>query len=85
MHEMLSIGKKDKTLTGLNISLYQHEFDMNKSNWESLKHKESCRIIRNRLTQLYIFPLIIKMYLRLGPKIILVTYHPICNAIALVI
>ena len=45
MHEMLSIDKKDKTLTGLNISLYQHEFDMNKSNWESLKHKESCRIL----------------------------------------
>ena len=31
MHEMLSIGKKDKTLTGLNISQYQHDFDMNKS------------------------------------------------------
>ena len=34
MHEMLSIGKKDKTLTGLNIFQYQHEFDMNKSIWK---------------------------------------------------
>ena len=40
MHEMLSIGKKDKTLTGLNISQYQHEFDVNKSFREFLKHKE---------------------------------------------
>ena len=47
MHEMLSIGKKDKKLTGLNISQYQHDFYMkrsiNKSIWEFSKNKESIR------------------------------------------